>query len=185
MWRGAQLGGDRRAAQRRGVPAAEADEPVYGGDGPASDVTAGVGAPRAAQQLRGAGPGRVPADGAGASTGDVTGYGEAVVAGWLADDAPGRRGSPSDLGRCLRTSAAACTPPAAVDLGKQGSAGRIESAEAPPGAVECRRPASRRAGSPHRALGGHDGWIIETTFQEMRPYLGLETTRGRVEPTVQ
>jgi hypothetical protein len=27
-------------------------------------------------------------------------------------------------------------------------------------------------------------WSIETTFQEMRPYLGLETTRGRTEPTV-
>jgi hypothetical protein len=27
-------------------------------------------------------------------------------------------------------------------------------------------------------------WSIETTFQEMRPFLGLETTRGRTEPTV-
>jgi DDE superfamily endonuclease len=27
-------------------------------------------------------------------------------------------------------------------------------------------------------------WSIETTFQEMRPYLGLETTRGRTESTV-
>jgi DDE superfamily endonuclease len=27
-------------------------------------------------------------------------------------------------------------------------------------------------------------WSIETTFQEMRPYLGLETTRGRREATV-
>ena len=27
-------------------------------------------------------------------------------------------------------------------------------------------------------------WSIETTFQEMRSYLGLETTRGRSEPTV-
>jgi hypothetical protein len=27
-------------------------------------------------------------------------------------------------------------------------------------------------------------WSIETTFQEMRPYLGLETTRGRLETTV-
>jgi hypothetical protein len=27
-------------------------------------------------------------------------------------------------------------------------------------------------------------WSIETTFQEMRPYLGLETTRGRSESTV-
>jgi hypothetical protein len=27
-------------------------------------------------------------------------------------------------------------------------------------------------------------WSIETTFQEMRPYLGLETTRGRTEATV-
>ena len=27
-------------------------------------------------------------------------------------------------------------------------------------------------------------WSIETTFQEMRPYLGLETTRGRTETTV-
>ena len=27
-------------------------------------------------------------------------------------------------------------------------------------------------------------WSIETTFQEMRAYLGLETTRGRTEATV-
>jgi hypothetical protein len=27
-------------------------------------------------------------------------------------------------------------------------------------------------------------WSVETTFQEMRPYLGLETTRGRSESTV-
>jgi hypothetical protein len=27
-------------------------------------------------------------------------------------------------------------------------------------------------------------WSIETTFQEMRPFLGLETTRGRTETTV-
>lgn len=27
-------------------------------------------------------------------------------------------------------------------------------------------------------------WSLETTFQEMRPYLGLETTRGRLEATV-
>jgi hypothetical protein len=27
-------------------------------------------------------------------------------------------------------------------------------------------------------------WSIETTFQEMRPFLGLETTRGRTEATV-
>jgi len=27
-------------------------------------------------------------------------------------------------------------------------------------------------------------WSIETTFQEMRPYLGLETTRGRTEATM-
>lgn len=27
-------------------------------------------------------------------------------------------------------------------------------------------------------------WSIETTFQEMRAYLGLETTRGRTEKTV-
>jgi hypothetical protein len=27
-------------------------------------------------------------------------------------------------------------------------------------------------------------WSLETTYQEMRPYLGLETTRGRREATV-
>jgi hypothetical protein len=33
-------------------------------------------------------------------------------------------------------------------------------------------------------LGGHYGRFIETTFQEMRAYLGLETTRGWCRRTV-
>jgi hypothetical protein len=39
--------------------------------------------------------------------------------------------------------------------------------------------------SPRAVIEGFTGrWSIETTFQEMRAYLGLETTRGRTEATV-
>jgi hypothetical protein len=39
--------------------------------------------------------------------------------------------------------------------------------------------------SPARVIATYTGrWNIETTFQEMRAYLGLETTRGRVKNTV-
>lgn len=39
--------------------------------------------------------------------------------------------------------------------------------------------------SPARVIETYTGrWNIETTFQEMRDYLGLETTRGRVKNTV-
>jgi uncharacterized protein YerC len=39
--------------------------------------------------------------------------------------------------------------------------------------------------APRAVIEGFTGrWSIETTFQEMRAYLGLETTRGRTEATV-
>jgi hypothetical protein len=39
--------------------------------------------------------------------------------------------------------------------------------------------------TPQRIVETFTGrWSIETTFQEMRAYLGLETTRGRSEHTV-
>ena len=39
--------------------------------------------------------------------------------------------------------------------------------------------------TPQRIVETFTGrWSIETTFQEMRAYLGLETTRGRTEKTV-
>jgi hypothetical protein len=39
--------------------------------------------------------------------------------------------------------------------------------------------------TPHALIEGFTGrWSIETTFQEMRAYVGLETTRGRREATV-
>ncbi len=100
-----------------------------------------------------------------------------LAASRLAVGAPGRRRPPRDLGRRLRAAAAACTPPAAANLGEQGSARRIEEAEAMPGAVECRWPGSPRAGPPHRALGGHYGWNIEVTFEESRAHLGVESQR--------
>ncbi len=96
-----------------------------------------------------------------------------LAASRLAVGAPGRRRPPRDLGRRLRAAAAACTPPAAANLGEQGSARRIEEAEAMPGAVECRWPGSPRAGPPHRALGGHYGWNIERCFEDCKSYLGM------------
>ena len=56
--------------------------------------------------------------------------------------------------------------------GDRRGPGRIEEAEAPPGAVECRWPGSRRAGPPHHALGGHYGWNIEITFRECKQVVG-------------
>jgi hypothetical protein len=40
------------------------------------------------------------------------------------------------------------------------------------------------SGSPYLHLRRHHGWNVETTFAEVRSYLGLETTRGRCEKTV-
>jgi hypothetical protein len=39
-------------------------------------------------------------------------------------------------------------------------------------------------GPPHPHLRRHYGWQIETTFQEARAHLGLETTRGWRRSTV-
>ncbi len=102
-----------------------------------------------------------------------------LAASRLAVGAPGRRRPPRDLGRRLRAAAAACTPPAAANLGEQGSARRIEEAEAMPGAVECRWPGSPRAGPPHRALGGHYGWNIERCFEDQKSEIGLDQYEGR------
>ena len=39
--------------------------------------------------------------------------------------------------------------------------------------------------NPIQIIEGYVGrWSLETTFQEMRPYLGLESTRGWTEKTV-
>ena len=76
-------------------------------------------------------------------------------AGWLTSrrDADG---PPRDLGRRRRAAPAPGTPPAAADLGEQGPPGRIDEAEAPPGAVELSvaRLTSSRATPPRswRAL---------------------------------
>src|SRR5262249_30325569 len=43
VYRERQLGDHRRAAERGGVPSAEADEPVHRGDGPAFDGSPGPG----------------------------------------------------------------------------------------------------------------------------------------------
>ena len=93
-------------------------------------------------------------------------------AGWLTArrDAEGHHVIWADASE-LRTPAR--TPPAPADLGEQRSAGRIEEAETPPGAVECRWPGSRRAGPPYLALGGHYGWNIEEFFEDCKSYPGM------------
>jgi hypothetical protein len=69
-------------------------------------------------------------------------------------------------------------------LGDQGPPGRIDQAETPPGAVDCRWPGSRRAGPPHRALGGHHGWNIELFFKWIKQNLHIKSFYGTSDNAV-
>jgi hypothetical protein len=69
-------------------------------------------------------------------------------------------------------------------MGHQDPLGKTEEAEAATGAVDLLWPGRRSSGPPYLHLRRHHGWQIETTFQEARAYLGLETTRGRKRETV-
>ena len=132
----AQRGVDRRAAQRRGLPAAEASGSVHGLDGPAADLASGPDAAAAARQPCAAWVATSTGRRVWPAAGDLTGHGEAVAARRLADGSPRCRWSPCDLGRCQRAAAARRTPSIATDLGEQRPVGRIEEAETPSGAVD-------------------------------------------------
>jgi hypothetical protein len=69
-------------------------------------------------------------------------------------------------------------------MGQQEASGEIEEAKTATGAVDSPWPGRRSLGPPHLHLRRHHGWQIETTFQELRAHLGLETTRGWCEQTV-
>lgn len=69
-------------------------------------------------------------------------------------------------------------------MGQQEAPGETEEAKTAAGAVDSLRLGRRPIGSPHLHLRRHYGWFIETTFAEMRAYLGLETTRGWCQRTV-
>ena len=69
-------------------------------------------------------------------------------------------------------------------MGQQEAPDETDEAETATGAVDSPWPASRSIGPPHLHLRRHHGWQIETTFQEARSYLGLETPRGWCQKTV-
>jgi hypothetical protein len=69
-------------------------------------------------------------------------------------------------------------------VGQQDPPGETEEAKPATGAVDSLGPDRRSIGPPHLHLRRHHGWQIETTFQELRAHLGLETTRGCCAPTV-
>jgi hypothetical protein len=69
-------------------------------------------------------------------------------------------------------------------VGQQDAAGETEEAEIATGAVKSEWPGCRPTGPPHLHLRRQYGCAIETTFEEARSALGLETTRGRWKRTV-
>ena len=165
--RAAERRGDRRAAQRRGLPAAEAGRPVQPGDGAAAPVAPGPGPPRAARQPRRAWAATSTARAAwrggwGSSRDTVRRW---LRAGWLTSrrDAEGHHVIWADASE-LRRLRELHRP--AADLGDQGPPGRIDEAEAPPGAVELSvaRLTPSRATPPRswRALWlEHRGDVLE------------------------
>src|SRR5262245_18972955 len=103
----------------------------------------------------------------------------------MAEREAGRRRASRDLGGCQRTPSVARTPRSPADMGQQDPPGEIEEAKTATGAVDSPWPGRRSIGLPHLHLRRHHGWQIETTFQELRAHLGLETTRGWWPKTAQ